>query len=140
MADPYTTHSLGLSLTDLRPSLADRPDFNPASHGLVATFSLSEYSDLKGRGCRVPSGVVQRMAGALGPPEAGNIGLGTDCSISPIRRGGLASISSSEMFYPLIDDPYMMGRIACVSLLSDLYALGVQEVDNILMYLGISAR
>ena len=140
LADPYTTHSLGLSLTDLRPSLADRPDFNPASHGLVATFSLSEYSDLKGRGCRVPSGVVQRMAGALGPPEAGNIGLGTDCSICPIRRGGLASISSSEMFYPLIDDPYMMGRIACVSLLSDLYALGVQEVDNILMYLGISAR
>ena len=72
--------------------------------------------------------------------EEDKVGVGTDCNITPIRRGGLASISSSEMFYPLIDDPYMMGRIACCSLLSDLYALGVQQVDNVLMYLGVSAR
>ena len=76
--------------------------------------------------------------GALGgsEEERSKVGVGTDCSITPIRRGGLASISSSEMFYPLIDDPYMMGRIACCSLLSDLYALGIQEVDNVLMYRG----
>ena len=69
-----------------------------------------------------------------------NTGLSIDCSIIPIRRGGLVTISSSEIFYPTIDDPYMMGRIACCSLLSDLYALGIQEVDNVLMYLGVSAR
>ena len=79
------------------------------------------------------------LAGLEGGPQE-DVGVGTDCSITPIIRGGLASISSSEVFYPLIDDPYMMGRIACCSLLTDLYCLGVQEVDNILMYLGISAR
>ena len=91
------------------------------------------------------AGVTRLLAGqreALGGPgvDRSKVGVGTDCSITPIRRGGLASISSSEIFYPLIDDPYMMGRIACCSLLSDLYALGIQEVDNVLMYLGISAR
>ena len=39
-----------------------------------------------------------------------------------------------------MDDPYIMGRIACVSLLSDIYAMGVADVDNILMYLGISSK
>ena len=119
---------------------SDRPDFNPSSHGLQPGFQLSKCSDLKGRGCRVPSGVLQRLEGGLATVEEDKVGVGTDCNITPIRRGGLASISSSEMFYPLIDDPYMMGRIACCSLLSDLYALGVQQVDNVLMYLGVSAR
>ena len=39
-----------------------------------------------------------------------------------------------------MDDPYIMGRIAAVSLLSDIYAMGVADVDNILMYLGISSK
>ena len=121
---------------------SDRPDFNPASHGLLSTFKLSNFSELRGRGCRVPAKMVEAAEGGPGGQggDRSKVGVGPDCSITPIRRGGLASISSSEMFYPLIDDPYMMGRIACCSLLSDLYALGIQEVDNVLMYLGVSAR
>ena len=49
-------------------------------------------------------------------------------------------ICTTDMFYPVVEDPYMMGRIACSSILSDLYAMGVQEVDNMLMFLGVSSK
>ena len=39
-------------------------------------------------------------------------------------------------FYPLVDDPYMQGKIACANVLSDMYAMGVTECDNMLMLLG----
>jgi len=34
----------------------------------------------------------------------------------------------------------MMGRIACANVLSDLYAMGVTECDNMLMLLGVSSK
>lgn len=40
-------------------------------------------------------------------------------------------------FYPLIEDPYDTGRIACANVLSDLYAMGITQCDNMLMLLGI---
>lgn len=37
--------------------------------------------------------------------------------------------------------PYcLQGRIACANVLSDLYAMGVTECDNMLMLLGISNK
>ena len=39
-------------------------------------------------------------------------------------------------FYPLVEDPYMQGKIACANVLSDLYAMGVADCDNMLMLLG----
>merc|ERR1719222_714032 len=43
-------------------------------------------------------------------------------------------------FYPLVDDPYMQGKIACANVLSDLYAMGVTECDNMLMLLAVSTK
>lgn len=34
----------------------------------------------------------------------------------------------------------MQGRIACANVLSDLYAMGVTECDNMLMLLGVSNK
>jgi len=33
-----------------------------------------------------------------------------------------------------------MGKIACANVLSDLYAMGVTECDNMLMILGVSQK
>jgi selenide,water dikinase len=33
-----------------------------------------------------------------------------------------------------------MGKIACANVLSDLYAMGVTEVDNMLMLLSVSTK
>ena len=68
-------------------------------------------------------------------------GIGTDCSVTPTRHGASHSlIQTTNFVYPIIDDPYSMGKIACAHALSDLYALGVTECDNILMLLGVSQK
>jgi len=63
-----------------------------------------------------------------------------DCSVTPIRHGNLLLIQTTDFFYPLVDDPYVMGKIACANVLSDLYAMGVTECDNMLMILGVSQK
>jgi len=126
----------------------DRTEFNPSALELAPAFKLTRFADLKGRGCRVPPALVEKVLGSFinentrptGDVDLGKVGIGMDCTISPIRLGGLCMISTTDMFYPVVEDPYMMGRIACSSILSDLYAMGVQEVDNILMFLGVSSK
>lgn len=46
--------------------------------------------------------------------------------------------STTDFFYPLIDDPYVMGRIGCANVLSDLYSAGIVDVDTTLMLLASS--
>ena len=62
-----------------------------------------------------------------------------DISIQPSKRYPDLSVASTiDFFFPLVEDPYMQGRIACANVLSDMYALGVVDVDNMLMVLGVA--
>ena len=85
-----------------------------------------------------------------------------DTSVNAIRNSNnqLSLVSTIDFFYPLVEDPYMQGRIgfyrfylllliiiiffsnflACCNVLSDLYAMGIEHVDNVLMVLGISLK
>jgi len=63
-----------------------------------------------------------------------------DSSITPLRHGGLSLVQTTDFFYPLVEDPYMQGKIACANVLSDLYAMGATECDNMLMLLAISTK
>lgn len=63
-----------------------------------------------------------------------------DSCVTPLRHGGLSLVQTTDFFYPLVDDPYMMGKIACANVLSDLYAMGVTECDNMLMLLGVASK
>lgn len=38
------------------------------------------------------------------------IGIGMDSSVTPLRHGGLSLVQTTDFFYPLVDDPYMMGK------------------------------
>ncbi|CAH8518054.1 unnamed protein product [Schistosoma turkestanicum] len=64
------------------------------------------------------------------------LALELDCCVIPIRNN-LKLIQTTDFFYPLIDDPYTMGRITCCNVLSDLYAMGVVDCDNLLLLLGV---
>lgn len=67
------------------------------------------------------------------------MGIGMDASIMPVPdKPGLSLAQTTDFFYPLVDDPYMQGRIACANVLSDLYAMGVINCHNMLMLLAIS--
>ena len=41
------------------------------------------------------------------------IGIGMDCSVTPLRHGGLSLVQTTDFFYPLVDDPYIMVRYEC---------------------------
>eukprot|EP01059_Diplonema_ambulator_P022835 TRINITY_DN38177_c0_g1_i1.p1 TRINITY_DN38177_c0_g1~~TRINITY_DN38177_c0_g1_i1.p1 ORF type:complete len:320 (+),score=106.27 TRINITY_DN38177_c0_g1_i1:208-1167(+) len=62
-----------------------------------------------------------------------------DCSIMPLKKiKDYYLISTIDFFYPLVEDPYAQGRIGCANVLSDMYSMGIDEVDNMLMVLGAS--
>ncbi len=64
--------------------------------------------------------------------------MGLDSAVVKLQKKDLYLVQTTDFFYPLIEDPFVMGRIACANVLSDLYAMGVSECDNMLMILGIS--
>jgi len=67
------------------------------------------------------------------------LGIGMDASVTPIPgKTDTLLAQTTDFFYPLVDDPYMQGRIACANVLSDLYAMGVVDCHNMLMLLGVS--
>lgn len=51
---------------------------------------------------------------------------------------GFYLVSTTDFFYPLVEDPYVQGKIACANVLSDMYALGVVDIDSLLMLLAVS--
>jgi len=64
-----------------------------------------------------------------------------DCSIIKSKKyKDLYVVSTTDFFYPLVDDPYLQGRIGCSNVLSDMYALGITYIDNVLMILAASTN
>jgi len=139
-------------------ALAIRRPFDPTAHELESNFRLTRFADLKGRGCKVPQEVLLKLLegiqddggqeynmddpfGLSGSVSAiPRIGIGMDCSITPLRHGGLSLVQTTDFFYTMVEDPYMQGKIACANVLSDLYAMGVTECDNMLMLLAVSTK
>jgi len=84
-------------------------------------------------GCKLPQ---KQLFDLLEGVASGKVGM--DCSVVPLRQPGLFLISTTDFFYPSVDDPYFQGQIGCANVLSDLYSFGVPECDNMLMILGLS--
>lgn len=64
-----------------------------------------------------------------------------DCSIVESQKyEGLYVISTVDFFYPLVEDPYLQGRIAACNVLSDMYSMGIDTIDNVLMTLAASQQ
>lgn len=61
-----------------------------------------------------------------------------DCSIVPTKIPGVFMISTTDFFYPLVDDPFIQGMIGCANVLSDLYSMGIPDCDTMLMLLASS--
>jgi selenide,water dikinase len=112
--------------------------FDPVDLGLDPSFTLTDFSALKGCGCKLPQakllGYLEDIANDLKPNET----PGMDSSVVKISHGkDLYMISTTDFFFPSVEDPYVQGKIACANVLSDVYAMGVTEVDTMLMILGV---
>lgn len=68
------------------------------------------------------------------------IEIGSDSCILPLKNTNLSLIETTNTVYMLVDDPYVMGKIACSNVLSNLYALGITRCDNMLMMLNVSYK
>jgi len=68
------------------------------------------------------------------------IGIGLDACLQPIEGSDMFLIQTTDYFYPLINDPYKMGWIACNNVISDMYAMGCTRIDNVLMLLATSTK
>lgn len=75
-----------------------RRPFDPAAHDLEASFRLTRFADLKGRGCKVPQEVLNKLVSSLQQDytqeqdsymhmSVPRIGIGLDCSVTPLRHG-----------------------------------------------------
>lgn len=51
------------------------------------------------------------------------VGIGMDSCVIPLRHGGLSLVQTTDFFYPLVEDPYMMVGFCCWFLLTKLQKL-----------------
>lgn len=58
-----------------------------------------------------------------------------DSAVIPLRND-LSLVQSVDFFYPLVDDPHAMGRIAFANMSSDIFATGVTTLDKITMIIS----
>jgi len=63
-----------------------------------------------------------------------------DSAVVPLKKSGLSLVQTVDFFYPLIDDPYAMGKIALANVVSDVFAVGVTNIDKITLILSASTE
>ncbi len=66
------------------------------------------------------------------------VGLGDDASV--IKRNGLVIAKTVDVFTPIVDDPYIQGKIAACNSTSDIYAMGLLDIIGVLVILGIPEK
>ncbi|ELK06682.1 Selenide, water dikinase 1 [Pteropus alecto] len=103
-----------------------RESLNLESYELDKIFHLTRFMELKGNGCKVPQDVLQELLESLQDNHfqedeqfwgafMSRIGIRMDISVIPLKHHGLSSVQTMDYVYPIIDDPYMMGRIVCAN-------------------------
>lgn len=94
----------------------------------TVTPTLTSYSKASGCGCKLPPALLHQMLAQLPPQEAfAHLLVGhqtaDDASVL-LLRPDLALIQTVDFFTPLVNDPYIFGKIAAANALSDVYAMG----------------
>ena len=95
----------------------------------------------KGGGCtaKLGPGALNRVLGKLPKAEDPNLLIGFDHSDDAAvyrLREDLAIVQTLDFFPPMVEDPYLFGKIAAANALSDVYAMGgeVKTALNIVCF------
>lgn len=137
--------------------------FDPVALGLPQDFLLTDYTRLKGCSCKLPQpklvALLQNLEedprnGETTPSPTPVVNM-MDCSVIPLRphsqpdkgvEGTSPSsalpqqylVSTTDFFFPSVEDPFIQGQIGAANVLSDLYSVGITHCDNMLMLLASS--
>jgi selenide,water dikinase len=95
-------------------------------------FKLTKYSHGAGCGCKIaPKILDQILKSNLALPGDKNLLVGNsskdDAAVYNLENG-MALISTTDFFMPIVDDPFEFGRIASANAISDVYAMGGRPV------------
>jgi selenide,water dikinase len=88
---------------------------------------LTSLSHGAGCACKLDPAALQRVLAELPRPAGPELLVGNEGAedAAVLELGdGLAVVSTTDFFTPIVDDPYDFGRIAATNALSDVYAMG----------------
>jgi selenide,water dikinase len=88
---------------------------------------LTEYSDFSGCGAKLGPGLLAKALCGLAQPRYQGLLAGfdgfEDAGLFSLGDGR-ALVQTVDFFPPIVDDPFLFGRIAAANALSDVYAMG----------------
>jgi selenide,water dikinase len=95
---------------------------------MSGAIRLTEYSHGAGCGCKIaPATLASIINGQIESISDENLLVGNassdDAAVYDLGNGE-AIISTTDFFMPIVDDPFVFGRIAAANALSDIYAMG----------------
>jgi len=98
----------------------------------LSAVALTQYSHGAGCGCKIsPKVLDQILKTGFTWPDNEKLLVGNhskdDAAVLDIGNG-MALISTTDFFMPIVDDPYEFGRIAAANAISDVYAMGGKPV------------
>src|SRR5262245_49673059 len=93
-----------------------------------ASVKLTHFSHGAGCGCKIAPKVLEEILQTnLARPDNDKLIVGNhskdDAAVYDIGNG-MAMISTTDFFMPIVDDAFDFGRIAAANAISDVYAMG----------------
>lgn len=91
------------------------------------TVSLTSLSHGAGCGCKLPAAALESIVAGLPAATDPAVLVGpTTADDAGVYRlsAEVALVQTADFFTPIVDDPYLFGRIAATNALSDVYAMG----------------
>ena len=95
-------------------------------------IKLTQYSHGAGCGCKIAPQILDDILRTnLALPDNKNLLVGNsskdDAAVYDLENG-MALISTTDFFMPIVDDPFEFGRIASANAISDVYAMGGKPI------------
>ncbi len=96
------------------------------------TIKLTQYSHGAGCGCKISPKILDEILSSnFAMPDNDKLIVGNhskdDAAVYDLDNG-MALITTTDFFMPIVDDPYEFGRIASANAISDVYAMGGKPI------------
>ena len=107
-------------------------NISPHEGGLEGAIRLTQYSHGAGCGCKIAPTILEEILKSnFSVPENSRLLVGNssnDDAAAYDLGNGMALISTTDFFMPIVDDAFDFGRIASANAISDVYAMGGRPV------------
>ncbi len=108
------------------------PQVSPTGRDLEGAVKLTQFSSGAGCGCKIAPGMLDEILKTnISIPAESKLLVGNsskdDAAVYDLGNG-MALISTTDFFMPIVDDAFDFGRIASANAISDVYAMGGRPI------------